>query len=285
MKVGIAFANSGPRAQPKLARALAESAEELGFDSLWTVEHVVVPTDYESEYPYSSSGKMPGGELPIPDPLVWLSYVAGITSRLKLGTGVLILPQRNPVYLAKEAATLDVLSGGRVMLGVGVGWLREEFAAVGVGFEDRGARTDEHIEALRALWRNEVSSFEGSAVSFSEVISSPKPARGDIPIIVGGHSEVAARRAGRLGDGFFPNRRSHEENAHLIEVMRKTAAEHGRDPDTIGVTCGSKPDLDWIRRYEDLGVARVTIAGPFTTDPVELRVGLEQFADDVLSKL
>src|SRR5690349_12887438 len=131
----------------------ARSAEAAGFESLWTVEHVVYPDDYVSAYPYSTDGRMPAvPSTPIPDPLVWLAFVASATSTIRLGTGVLILPQRNPVVLAKELATLDHMTGGRVELGIGAGWLAEEFEAIGVPFESRGARTDEHVEALRALW-------------------------------------------------------------------------------------------------------------------------------------
>ena len=152
MKFGVMFANAGPRARPEDAVAMAQDAEAAGFESLWTVEHVVVPAGYESEYPYSADGRMPGGEdADIPDPLVWLAWVGAVTTTLRLATGILILPQRNPVVLAKELATLDLLSGGRVVLGVGVGWLREEFDALGVPFEERAARTDEYVEALRVL--------------------------------------------------------------------------------------------------------------------------------------
>ena len=136
MKFGVGFANVGPFVQPEEAAFLARSCEEVGLESLWTVEHAAVPAGYEAEYPYSADGKMPGPEdSPIPDPLIWLAYVAGATSRLRLATGILILPQRHPIYVAKELATLDVLSGGRAILGVGIGWLEEEFRALGIPFE------------------------------------------------------------------------------------------------------------------------------------------------------
>ncbi len=204
MKFGVVFSNSGPFALPEMAAGIGAIAEKAGFDALWTVEHVLVPAGYESEYPYSKSGKMPGGEdVPIPDPLIWLSFVAAHTSSIALGTGILILPQRNPAVLAKEAATLDILSKGRFRLGVGIGWLEEEFDAIGVPFSERGARTDEHIAVMRALWEDHEASFDGRFTSFSKVKSYPKPTS-KIPIIIGGHSAHAARRAGRLGDGFFP---------------------------------------------------------------------------------
>ena len=143
------------------ATGFGRLAEELGFESLWPVEHVVMPAHYESRYPYAKSGRMPIPEAPIPDPLTWNTWVAATTSRIALGTAMLILPQRNPVVLAKTVASLDVLSGGRVILGVGLGWMREEAEAVGTNFGDRGRRADEYIEAMRALWTQKVASFRG----------------------------------------------------------------------------------------------------------------------------
>lgn len=154
MKFGIAFANAGPFASPELFESLVRNAEEAGFESLWTVEHVVVPVGYASPYPYSESGRMPGPEdSPIPDPILPLAYAAALTSRIRLATGILILPQRHPAYVAKEMATLDVLSRGRAILGVGIGWLEEEFRVVGVPFRERAPRTEEAIRAVRSLWR------------------------------------------------------------------------------------------------------------------------------------
>jgi probable F420-dependent oxidoreductase len=159
--VGIAFANTGPYTSGEGAAALAEGAEAVGVESLWTVEHVVVPVGYESPYPYDPSGKMPGGreDFDIPDPFMWLAYVAARTSTIRLATGVLILPQRNPVVVAKEVATLDAMSAGRAVLGVGVGWLAEEFATLGVPFNERGKRTDEYVNIMRALWTGDSTTF------------------------------------------------------------------------------------------------------------------------------
>ncbi|HVF75826.1 MAG TPA: LLM class F420-dependent oxidoreductase [Acidimicrobiales bacterium] len=287
MKFGMIFANAGPAAQPDHAAALGQIAEEAGLESLWTVEHAVVPAGYESQYPYSRDGRMPGGEdTPIPDPVVWLAFVAAHTTRITLGTGILILPQRNPVVLAKEAATLDVLCGGRLILGVGVGWLREEFDALGVPFEERGARTDEGIQALRALWTQQEPTFEGRFSSFSRAKSFPKPVRpGGVPIAVGGHSEAAARRAGRLGDGFFPAGRDPEKVPGLIKVMRAAAEEAGRDPDAIEITTSmaGSTDIDAIRRLEDLGVSRIVVP-PLGFDVETLRTQVARFADEVIAK-
>ena len=185
-----------------------------------------MPIGYESEYPYDPSGKMPGGEkIDFPDPLVWLSYIAGQTSTIKLATGILIVPQRNPGVLAKEVATLDKLSGGRVVLGVGVGWLEEEFDALGIPFARRGHRLDDHIAAMRSLWTNDDASYSGEFTKFTSVVSRPKPTQASVPIVIGGHSPAAAKRAGRLGDGFFPGKGSNEELAELFEIMRRTALE------------------------------------------------------------
>ncbi|HEX7167402.1 MAG TPA: LLM class F420-dependent oxidoreductase, partial [Acidimicrobiales bacterium] len=230
MKFGIVFANTGYAVTPDGAHALGTLADDLGYESLWTVEHVVVPTGYESAYPYSPSGKMPGSEdAPIPDPLIWLSFVAAATTRVRLATGILILPQRNPVVLAKELATLDVLSGGRLTLGVGIGWLAEEFDAIGASFADRAATTDEHVEALRALWQEGEASFSGRFTSFERVNMNPKPVQpGGPPIVVGGHSQAAARRAGRIGDGFFPGRGSVADLVPLIDTAKAAAKDAGR---------------------------------------------------------
>jgi len=285
MDFGIIFANVGPAVLPDYAAALGQLAEEHGFESVWTVEHVVVPAGYESEYPYSPTGKMPGPEeSPIPDPLVWLTHVGAHTKRIKLATGVLILPQRNPVVLAKEVATLDLLSGGRALLGVGVGWLREEFDAIGVPFDERGPRTDESIEALRALWTQEDSSFHGRFYDFERVKSYPKPAQGSVPIVIGGHTKPAARRAGRLGDGFFPARTSPEELKDLLDEMSRAAKDAGRDPDAIEITAGGALDVDGIKAFADLGVSRI-IVPPLGFDLETLKQQLGNFADNVIAKV
>ncbi|HEX9969504.1 MAG TPA: LLM class F420-dependent oxidoreductase [Acidimicrobiales bacterium] len=286
MKFGIMFANAGPAAQPEHAVALAQLAEEAGFESLWTVEHVVVPVGYESQYPYSRDGRMPGGEeVPIPDPLVWLTYVGAHTTRIKLATGILILPQRNPVVVAKEVATFDVLTSGRAILGVGVGWLKEEFDVIGVPFEERAARTDDAIAALRALWAPGAASYEGRYTSFGPVHSLPKPAQaGGVPIVVGGHSEAAARRAGRLGDGFFPARGDLDSLPGLFDAMRKAAVDAGRDPDAIEITAGGAMDVEGAKRYADLGVDRLVVP-PLGFDVETLRTQLADFGERVIAPL
>jgi probable F420-dependent oxidoreductase len=289
MKFGVMFANVGPMGTAEGAIGIAQAAEAGGIESLWTVEHTVVPAGYQSEYPYSDTGRMPGPEdSPIPDPLIWLAFVAATTSTIRLGTGILILPQRNPVTLAKEVATLDQLSGGRVELGIGVGWLEEEFDAIGVSFAERGKITDDHVAALRALWTQSPATHDGAHSTFKDVYSLPQPAQPNVPIVVGGHSKVAARRAGRLGDGFFPGRGSHEELAELIDLMRTTAVEHGRDPDAIEVTSGGNGALgsgalDEIKQLEDLGVSRVIIP-PLAFDVQGQKDAFARYGEEVIAK-
>jgi probable F420-dependent oxidoreductase len=285
MDFGIIFANVGPAVGPDYAAELGRIVEESGFESVWTVEHVVVPAGYESAYPYSPTGRMPGPEeSPIPDPLIWLTWVAAHTSRIKLATGVLILPQRNPVVLSKEVATLDVLSKGRAILGVGVGWLEEEFDAIGVPFADRGARTDDHVHALRALWGEGDSTYHGEFVDFDNAKMYPKPVSGTVPIVVGGHSKPAARRAGRLGDGFFPARTTPEELTPLLDEMRRAAKDAGRDAGAIEVTAGGAMDLDGIKRLGDAGVHRIVIP-PLGFDAETLKQQLGLFAENVIAKV
>lgn len=288
MDFGIVFANTGPMADPQAAAAFARAAERAGFESLWTVEHVVVPQGYESTYPYDPSGRMPGGEdSPIPDPLVWLSYVAACTSAIRLATGILILPQRNPVVLAKELATLDVMSGGRLDLGIGVGWLEEEFDAIGVPFARRGARADEYVSAMRALWSDTPASFSGEFVGFDRCVLLPKPAGGSIPIHIGGHTEASARRAGRIGDGYFPGKGTHEELAHLFDLVRRTAEENDRDPEAVTLTSagrgavGSRA-MEEVEILAGLGVSRVILPSfLFWNDPEE---ALAAYGEDVISR-
>jgi len=258
MKFGLRYCNTGRYVDPKEAVALAQAAEAAGFESLWTVEHTVVPAGYASAYPYDPSGKMAGGrnDIPLPDPLIWMAFVAAATTRIKLATGILILPQHNPVLAAKQIATLDHLSGGRILLGVGVGWLQEEFAALGVPFAERGARMDEYIAVLRELWSADRPTFKGRFVSFEATYCRPQPVDKSVPIVVGGHSEAAARRAGRLGDGFFPARGAPQE---LIAVARKAAAAAGRDPGKLEITVSLPDDLAELDALRRLGVTRVLV--------------------------
>jgi probable F420-dependent oxidoreductase len=281
MKLGIIFANSGRFSQPELFAALARECEAMGFESIWTVEHVVIPQPH-MPYPGSRDGQMPGGDqVPIPDPLIPLAYAAAITKRLKLSTGVIILPQRHPLYLAKQLATLDVLSNGRMMVGIGSGWMKEEFDSVQIPFNLRGARTDESIQAMRALWSEPAASFHGKHFHFDEVKSYPKPLQENgIPIHVGGHSPAAARRAGRFGDGFFPTVTSLEKLSELFALARQEATKAGRSAGAIEFTAMAAPKPDSVKALRDTGVSRVVFAPP-SSDPARLHAELEKIANDL----
>ena len=282
MQFGMLFANIGPFGRPEFAAELGQICEDTGIESIWTVEHVIVPDGYASEYPYSKDGKMPGGNTaPIPDPLVWLTWVGAHTTTLRLATGILILPQRNPVVLAKEVATLDSLTGGRVTLGIGVGWLEEEFDAIGVPFSERAARTDECVAVMRALWAGEAVDFDGEFTTLRAANSFPHPKQPSVPIVVGGHTLAAARRAGRLGDGFFPGKGNWAEQRDAMEAAARNA---GRDPSAIEITRGGAMDADGVKAMMDDGVDRVVIP-PLAFDPAGLRDALSRFADDVIAKV
>ena len=296
MKWGLLSAMSGPFVEPELAEALVIAAEEAGFESVWGGEHTVMPVSYRSPYPFSEGGKYQslgksdaattGDETPWSDLTTWFAFGAALTTTLRFGSGVIVLPQRNPVHLAKQAATLDVLSRGRVMLGVGVGWLREEFDALGCPWEDRGRRAEEYIAAMRTLWRDHEATFQGRYVKFDPVYLVPKPVQpGGVPIHVGGHSAIAARRAGRLGDGYFPaiypNSRVPELLPKLIDEMRASARETGRDPMAIEVTSGGARTVEATRWYSDLGVHRMLIKAR-SIEPGKLRDELMRFGDEVI---
>ncbi len=287
MKYGIIFANTMRWSNGEGAVAAARAADAAGFESMWTVEHVIYPDDYSSPYPYSPDGKMPARpDTPIPDPLIWLAYIASVTTTLRLATGILILPQRNPVVLAKELATLDHLSGGRVELGIGVGWLEEEFDALGVPWARRGARTDEYVAAMRALWASDGASFDGEFASFTRVSSNPKPAQGSIPIVVGGHSRAAAERAGRLGDGFFPGKGTPAELREMIDIVHQSAAKHDRDPSAIEVTAGcpgifGDDPVGAAEEMASIGVGRIMVPAFLLVKPTETEA-MGAFAERVI---
>ena len=287
MKFGLRYASLGRYSNGPAAVELAQAAEAAGFDSIWTVEHVVVPHAYQSRYPYSPTGRMGSGleDFPIPDPLIWLAFIASATRTIKLGTAILILPQRNPVVTAKAVATLDHLAGGgRVLLGIGVGWLAEEFSALGLPFADRGPRTDEYVTAMRALWSQECATFKGRFISFDQVFCRPRPPERRIPIIVGGDTTAAARRAGRLGDGYFPIGLRHDDFTARLEQVRAAARAAGRDPDAIELTYSGSTKRDRVAQYEDLGVTRWVVA-VWETEPDAYRRAFDELATTLLEPL
>jgi probable F420-dependent oxidoreductase len=275
---------AAPVATADYATGLARLAEDLGFESLWPVEHVVMPEEYTSQYPYAADGRMPIPDSAIPDPIVWNTWAAASTTRLVFGTAMVILPQHNPVVFAKALASLDVLSGGRTILGAGVGWLREEAEAVGTDFSNRGKRTDEYIEAMKVLWRDRIASYSGEYVSFSEVKCNPQPARAaGIPIHIGGHSKAAARRAGRLGDGFLPLGGSIGQLGELWKIVEATAREAGRDPGAIELTYSGAASHDAALEIEQSGAQRMLIAS-IDADLESAKRTLGEFSETVIAK-
>ncbi len=251
--------------------AVAAAAEAEGFARCWAGEHVVMVDRPESRYPYA-----PDGQIAVPadadwlDPLVGLSFVAAATERLELATGVLLLPEHNPVLLAKQVASLDVLCGGRLTLGVGVGWSREEFAALGIPFARRGRRADEYLAAMRTLWREDVASFEGEFASFRHVRVYPKPVRDrSVPVVIGGNSDAALRRVARAGDGWYGfNLAGVDEVRERVAKLRELCHERGRDIGeldiAVALAAGEADDIDAL---SELGVGELVLVSSPPEDP------------------
>lgn len=276
---------AGVTADPVWMSEFARHLEACGFESIVAVEHTVLMTRYDSVYPYDPSGRVElAADCPVPDPLDLLAFLAGQTSTLGLATGVLVLPNHHPVVLAKRVATLDALSGGRLRLCVGVGWLREEVQACGADFDSRGRRAEEQIEVLRALWADtpEGVGHHGEFFDFDSAACYPKPvAAKGIPIHIGGHSRIAARRAGRLGDGLQPLGVAGEKLATLVADMRAAAEDAGRDPDDLELSLGhlvTKIDTDRAGRLAEAGADRVVLAMPAVTDITEAKDALSACA-------
>src|SRR5580704_18470444 len=205
MKIGLHALGIGTGAQPGVLAAVGRSAEAAGFATLWAGEHVIMVDEPASRYPYASDGRIAvPADADWLDPLLALTFAAAVTSRIGLATGILLLPEHNPVLAAKQIATLDVLSQGRLTLGVGIGWSAEEFAALGIPFAGRGRRTAEYVAAMRTLWADDVASFTGEFTRFESVRVNPKPMRGRrIPVVVGGNSDAALARVAAFGDGWY----------------------------------------------------------------------------------
>jgi probable F420-dependent oxidoreductase len=278
---------SGVTADPKWMTSFTRHAESCGFESVVLVEHAVVVSDYQSTYPYAPSGKMPlPDDCRIPDPLDLMAFLAGVTERIVLATGVLVLPNHQAVVLAKRIATVDALSGGRVRMCVGVGWMDEELRATGADPRSRGRRTDETIAAMRALWSDSGpsgASFDGEFVSFRHAHSFPKPVQpGGVPIHIGGHSEAAARRAGRLGDGFAPLGLEAADLAARWDQVRRVADEAGRGPGAIELSLsGYLPTVteEEVGDAESVGATRLVVATSVTPDLAQVRDEMSAFAE------
>jgi len=262
MRIGVqtAFNAATP---PDLCAAIGRAAEERGFHSLWVPEHVLFFREYGSRYPYSDDGRIPGEPESLMGPLLSLTWVAAHTTRLRLGTGILIVPQRDPVYAARQIADLDYLSGGRFELGIGVGWLREEFEALGVPWARRGARTEECLAVMRTLWCDEVSSFEGELYRLPPCIQSPKPVqRPHPPLVFGGESDATFRRIARMGQGWFAFGFAPDALRAQLGRLEQALADAGRPRDEVRVYAAppaGAAGADTLRAYADLGVDQVIL--------------------------
>ncbi len=317
MEFGVALPGRGPLAKPDIVLRLATRADAFRYDSIFVTDHVVLPASMaRSVYPYSTTGQFAGGAAQdYLEPLATLGYLAHATKRVRLGTSVLVVPYRNPLVAAKTLATIDQLSGGRVILGAGVGWLREEFDALAApAFEARGAVTDEYLRLMRATWTVDPVTFEGKHYRVRDVHALPKPAQpGGIPIWIGGHTYGALKRAGTLGDAWHPlglrppAMLLPDEYAQKVKQIHAWAQRAGREPSAIRLTLrapmevrpkgtkaggGSRPLLQGtaaevaadLQQYVALGVSHF-VFDPTVPDVKAVLANLERFADEVRPKL
>ena len=286
MKIGLIPVNIGVESAEQMI-GLAQLAEASGYESVWTFEHVIVPLDYDSKYPYNDSGKMGADpETNLIDPLIALTAIAANTKTLRLGTGVNILSQVNPLLLAKQAASLDMLSNGRFMLGVGIGWLREEFDAMGTPFERRGARFDDYVAAMRKVWSGDVVEHQSDFLNWTGFKSYPLPAqKPGVPIIMGGNKGKIFERTATLGDGWFAPASSPEELAPLLEPLKVACADAGRDYASVELTAmwPGQGGVAAVNAFAELGVSRLVVPiMALGADPV---AGIQRLGEEVIAKL
>jgi probable F420-dependent oxidoreductase len=284
MKIGLLTIGIGKGARPGTIRILAEHCERLGFGTLWAPEHVVIFDRYtDSKYPYSEDGAFAfpstGDWM---DPFIALSYAAARTSKIRLATGICLVPEHNPLVLGKAVASLDYLSGGRFALGVGIGWSAEEFAALGISFERRAQRTREYIDVMRQLWSEEKSTHSGEFVDFKDVRAFPKPSqRGRLPIIFGGESVPALRRVAEYGNGWFGFNLDPAEAAAKIAKLHVLMREHGREPHDVELIVSpyTKPVTPaHLPGYREAGVSELVMLISIPEDESKLPAQLEQLA-------
>lgn len=287
MEIGLFAPLGTANANATLLRTLGREAEDRGFESIWVAEHVVLFDDYESQYPYAGDGRFPGGaDSGLLEPLTALTYLAAVTDRIRLGTGICLVPQRNPVYTAKQVVDLDVLSGGRVDFGIGIGWLAEEFHAVATPFERRGARCDEYLDVMRTLWCDELSEHHGPLYDLPACKMYPKPVQQPHPPIhVGGESRAAMHRVARHGQGWYSFNRTPEQLDEPLRELDEVLAEHGRSRADIQLTVcpyfNPVTPAD-VAAYRERGVDRLVVLC-FAFDTASLNMTLDALARDVLA--
>jgi len=281
MKLGLIPINIGIANLEQMV-GVAQQAEKLGYESVWTFEHVIVPEDYSSKYPYHPSGKMGAApDTPFVDPLIALTAVAGATSTLRLGTGVNILSQVNPLYMAKQAASLDYLSNGRFMLGVGIGWLREEFAALGVPFERRGARFDDYVVAMKKIWSGEEFSHHSDFINWEGFKSYPVPVQKPLPVIIGGAKGKIYERIARHGDGWFAPIGDPTELAAALGSLREACDANDRDFAEIEITSmwPGIGGIEAVQALADVGVSRLVVPVMGLPDPME---AMQKISEEII---
>lgn len=264
MRVGLFLPTVSPIATPEYLAAFVDAAEEGGFASVWVGEHVVFLDEYSSKYPYSDDGRVGlPPENGLLDQFATLAFLAAESERIRLGTGICLVPQRNPVYTAKEVSTVDWLSGGRVDFGIGIGWLREEFDVLQVPFEERAARTNDYVAVIRSLWRDEVSQYDGEYYTLPPCRMYPKPIQeGGPPVYVGGETDAALRRVAKLGDGWHGFNHLPDSAAALVKRLEAMLVDEGRSLDDVDVTVSSylQPvEPSHLPGYRDAGVGQLVL--------------------------
>jgi probable F420-dependent oxidoreductase len=286
VKIGAFIPLGTLNANPDFVGAVGPALEERGFESIWLAEHVVLFDEYASQYPYDDSGRFPGrGDTGLLEPLTGLAFIAATTTTLRLGTGICLVAQRNPVYTAKQVADVDVLSGGRVDFGIGIGWLREEFDAVAMPFEQRAARTRDHIAVMRSLWTDDVSSYDGDLYRLPPCRLYPKPVQQPHPPIhVGGESDAALRRVADFGQGWFGFNRTPEEVPEALARLDRELEEVDRTRADVEITVSpylKGVDRAAIERFAELGVDRVVVV-VFGFDRDGLLATLDQTVSEIV---
>jgi probable F420-dependent oxidoreductase len=287
MEIGLFAPLGNGNASASILRTLGREAEARGFESIWVAEHVVLFDDYESQYPYAVDGRFPGGgDTGLLEPLTALTYLAAVTDHIRLGTGICLVPQRNPVYTAKQVVDLDSLSGGRVDFGIGVGWLREEFEVLQMDFDSRGARADEYLDVMKALWQDDPSEFHGEHYDLPACRMYPKPVQQPHPPIhVGGESRAAMRRVARHGQGWYSFNRLPEDLDEPLARLDEVLAAEGRSRADLQVTVcpyfnAVTPAM--VDGYRERGVDRLVVLC-LAFDESMLMASLDQLAADFLT--
>lgn len=281
MKFGLFGINMNVCSNPEAAARVAKAAEAAGFESVWTGEHIVLPDPQAPPSPLPPS-------YPLLDPAVALSFIAAHTRTIKLGTGIIILPQRNPLVLAKELASVDVVSGGRLIFGLGIGYLKAEFDALGIPFQQKGPRSMEYLQAMQAVWTQEQPAYKGRFVSFSAIQAKPQPVqKPHPPVVIGGHTKEAFRRAVQYGNGWYGFALDLEKTAECIRGLKEAAQTVSRPanlgPLEVSITPGPSLDLDMVKRYAGLGVQRL-IPFPRVKTEEALHDFIKQSADTLIGR-